>query len=384
MSSGYHRRCNYFQLLQRQTNTSTSHLIFIGGQREQARRWCKTSDIVLALVSMIFLSILNHMAEAFMGAGAPCFHNVTFSTLPTTTATVAPYFAFYVLSLQWPFTRCALNPPPLTPICQVPPVTFTIHSLRPALSPSSDPPLCCGRPFHLSAMVDLAPALHHFWPDLSSQANDVAQWHLQWLRYGACSPISQRIYFRRILSLTRQFNFVRAFTALGVNVRGDQNPKFPMVQRVANAAVGGFQVRLLCAHLPPLSTPLLKELQLCFSSDTFAIIDCPIPKLPLDRVSTTPDMCQEATHISIPYHTIQINNSYNSNNRTLPHQPLHHTPALPAGNTLLYFIVAFAVLFALAFCVLYQCRFAVQCTPLLPSTPTYYHPIHTTTSSTQQ
>lgn len=304
-------------------------------------------------------------------------HYILSSSSSSITSSMEGSFSFYVLSLQWPCTVCALNPRPLTQNCEVPPATFTVSSLWPANEPLLQQPTCCDVPFSLPSILDLTPALRRFWPDLTPLADDIAQWDYQWRRYGSCSGLSQRVYFRRVLQLARQIDFVRALKVAGINISGIRRYPLDDIQRAVTAAADGFNVRIICLYDPAFPAPLLQKLQVCFSP-SFELINCP---LHLTHPDFNQSLCT-AKRLVIPYGSAQLQ----QRNHSVPHSPSDggssQSDRLNLADAGLYVVASLAIFGAIIFCIFYQCRFAVQQSRHNQPSRTYYHPIHTSTSTT--
>lgn len=183
-----------------------------------------------------------------------------------------------VLSMMWPFSSCVFLDKLAGGACQSPPANFVVRGLWPVRA-SGDQPVCCGldsdsdSDFKASSILDLAPQLRHLFPDLSLRGSDTDLWEAQWEAYGACTGLSCRSYFRRIVELSRRFDFMRAFSAQGIVASDHRVHKLSTVERAANAAVGGFQVRIRCKQSR--LGPVLDAIHVCLDASSFHVVDCP-------------------------------------------------------------------------------------------------------------
>lgn len=290
----------------------------------------------------------------------------------------------FILSFQWPFTTCALNPPPPTLICQAPPASFTVEAFRSSFDNMESFPTCCGTPFLVAPIVDLAPALRRFWPDLSPSSNDWGLWRFQWLRFGSCCGLTQRTYFRRVLQLARQYDFVRTLKVAGIDVSGSKEHSLSHVQQAIDDAVGGFHVQLRCVRHHSSHSALLHKLQVCLSPSHFAVVDCQFDQFDsFPGTATSLEIpCNISTTVLIPFRSLDFNhpgdgNVDNNHNVTSPR--MHNYGPLPLAHAALFVFACLVTLCSLAFCVFYQCRFAVQHSRHLRSSRSYYHPIQSPT-----
>lgn len=337
------------------------------------------------LFSMLILSARVTAMSSFTSVRAnsqPCLLSSPAST-PDVSFNLSFSPSTYVLSFQWPFTSCALNPSPPTLICQAPPAAFTVEALRPSDTQLHVSPTCCGIPFLVAPIVDLAPALRRFWPDLSPSSNDWDMWRTQWLRFGNCCGLSQRNYFRRVLQLAHQYDFVRALKADGIDVSGAKEHRLVDVQRAIDEAVGGFRVQLRCVRHHSSQSPLLHRLQVCLSPNHFSVVDCAPDQSTTtfdDSTSSLDTPCNTSASVSVPFRPHDFHDPYDddstANNSTEPKPPkTHDYGSLPLAHAALFVIAALVTFSSLAFCVFYQCRFAVQHSRHLRSTRPYYHPV---------
>jgi ribonuclease I len=182
-----------------------------------------------------------------------------------------------ILEMMWPFSSCVFLDKLAGGACQSPPASFLVRGLWPVRF-SGEQSVCCAlksdsdSEFQASAILDLAPQLRHLFPDLSLRGSDTALWEAQWDTYGRCLGLSERLYFRRILELSRRFDFMRALSAQGIVASDHRTHKLSTVQKAANAAVGGFHVRIRCRQL--WRGPILDAVHVCLDPDTFHVVDC--------------------------------------------------------------------------------------------------------------
>lgn len=348
-------------------------------------RFLQRATLILFPFSLLILSthVTATSSFTFIKANSqPCLLSSPASTPDFSLNQPSP--STYVLSFQWPFTTCALNPSPPTLICQAPPAAFTVEALRPSDTQLNYSPTCCGIPFLVAPIVDLAPALRRFWPDLSPASNDWDMWRTQWLRFGNCCGLSQRNYFRRVLQLAHQYDFVRALKADGIDVSGAKEHRFVDVQQAIDQAVGGFRVQLRCVRHHSSQSPLLHRLQLCLTPNHFSVVDCAPDQSTTtfqDSSSSLDTPCNASGSVSVPFRSHDFHNPYDDtskHNRTQPTPTQNRDySSLPLAHAALFVFTSLVALSSLAFCVFYQCRFAVQHSRHLRSTRPYYHPIQT-------
>lgn len=192
------------------------------------------------------------------------------------TGTLSEYDSL-VLSMMWPFSSCVFLDNLAGSACQSPPANFLVRGLWP-VKVIGEQPLCCGSKseegsqFETSTILDLAPQLRHLFPDLTFRESDTDLWRAQWEAYGACTGLSCRSYFRRIVELSRRFDFMRAFSAQGIVASDHRIHKLSSVQRAANAAVGGARVRIRCRQ--SWLGPVLDAVHICLDASSFHVVDC--------------------------------------------------------------------------------------------------------------
>lgn len=215
---------------------------------------------------------------------------------------VAGTYAEYdslVLSMMWPFSSCVFLDKLAGGACQSPPANFVVRGLWP-VKVIGEQPLCCGSKsedgsdFKATAILDLAPQLRHLFPDLSFRDSDTDLWKAQWEAYGACTGLTCRAYFRRIVELSRRFDFMRAFSAQGIVASDHRIHKLSTVQRAANAAVGGSEVRIRCRQ--SWLGPVLDAIHVCLDATSFHVVDCP---------ASCPDSdiacCPKGSRLTMPF-----------------------------------------------------------------------------------
>lgn len=140
----------------------------------------------------------------------------------------------------------------------------------------------------------MTPALRHFWPDLSPDADDAALWREAWLQHGSCSGLGLRAYFRKVLELSRRYDFLRALNAEGVVASVEKAHGYDTVQNALNEATGGYQVGLRCKRSA--DGVFLDAVQVCLQKTGFATRHCPDDCLDGDL-----GCCLPEDEIRIPY-----------------------------------------------------------------------------------
>lgn len=202
-------------------------------------------------------------------------------------------FSLYVLSMQWPFSVCATTQA-ASEACRSPPAAFIVRGLWPTSDTPGGSPTCCGATFSLAPILDIAPALARFWPDLSPANDTVAMWSRQWLLHGSCSGLAMRTYFRRVLDLSRRYDFLRALNAVGVVAATKTAHEFQLLQKGVNEATGGYHVQMRCRHAG--KHILLDAIQVCLHKTRLETVHCPTVCLDGDV-----RCCKEDDEIHIPY-----------------------------------------------------------------------------------
>lgn len=209
-------------------------------------------------------------------------------------------YDWLVLSMMWPFSSCVFLDNLAGSACQSPPANFLVRGLWP-VKVNDDQPLCCGSasevvsPFETSSILDLAPQLRHLFPDLTFRDSDTDLWRAQWEAYGVCTGLSCRSYFRRIVELSRRFDFMRAFSAQGIVASDHRVHKLSTVQRAANAAVGGSQVRIRCRQ--SWRGPVLDAVHVCLDTTSFHVVDCDTSCPEKNDIAC----CPRGSHLTIPF-----------------------------------------------------------------------------------
>lgn len=342
-------------------------------------------------------------------------------------------FSHFTLSLQWPYTTCYhIESLPPTQNCQLPPATFTISSFWPSCSLPQTSPTCCksnnNHSFSLSPILDLTPTLRRFWPSLyKTFENDEDEWKFNWQRYGACSQLTERIYFRKVLQLCRLYDLIRVLKSYGINVSATRKYSVDVVYKAAKNTVGGYNVRLLCINHGDDSF-YLHELHICFHKFDYHIINCPdlnaISNADYDlhvskSYSQTPCHLSSSSLLFIPYGSSNNSNSDNTNTNTNTNNSntTDNSNATDNGNdnlnnfnnstsnngkddmenmttmdSILYILCSLIIFLVIAFCIFYKFRSTIIRSSFTlqyhrshhQSRPSriYYHPIHTSTSNT--
>lgn len=229
----------------------------------------------------------------------------------TTTTQSMQDYDILVLALQWPFSTCVSLGDAAGDACLSPPAAFIIDGLWPARV-AGEQPRCCfaGRNrsdaiFSVAPIVDLTPQLRHMWPDMSQDANPRSLWKAQWEKHGSCSTFSCRAYFRKVLELSRRFDFLRALSAQGVVASARRSHKFDRVQDAADVAAGGSRVRLRC-HRTSRGT-VLDALHVCTDKDGLRTVNCPASCMEDDQAC-----CQTGERIRIPFWSYERNSENQS------------------------------------------------------------------------
>lgn len=205
-----------------------------------------------------------------------------------------------VLSMRWPFSACAFLGSNAGAACSSPPAAFVVGGLRPGTLKGA-PPMCCGsglesldREFSLVPISDIAPQLLRLWPDFRQNESTIDMWRLYWQRYGSCTSFSLRTYFRKILVLSRRFDFLRALSAEGVVASGQRVHDQAVVQRAVNTAVGGFHVCMSCRAAN--NVVILRDIRVCLNKQGTRPIDCPE-----ECGATTDEVCDPGRPLRIPF-----------------------------------------------------------------------------------
>jgi ribonuclease I len=210
-------------------------------------------------------------------------------------------FDLLVLSMMWPFSSCVFLDKLAGDACESPPATFVVRGLRPT-SLAGPQPLCCApsQPSDLRAddaldqVKDIAPQLRRLFPDLSLRGSASDLWAAQWEKYGACTGLSCRAYFRRVLELARRFDFMRALSARGIVASDHRRHKMSAVQRAADAAVGGARVRVRCKQT--WRGTVLDALHICLDTSGVRVVDCPASCAEGDV-----GCCESGSHVTLPF-----------------------------------------------------------------------------------
>ena len=221
-----------------------------------------------------------------------------------------------IFSLHWPFSVCEGLGEEAGLACESPPAKFTIRGLWPTSRQGPSPVCCSGKKqgvedFSLLEIVDLAPQLLHFWPDLTHKSNGPALWESQWIEYGSCSGLSLRSYFRKAVELCRRYDFERALLAHGVVTATAKTNRYSVLQTAVNSATGGYQVSLRCRKIK--KEVLLDTIQVCLNKNLFTTMDCSDYCL-----SKSDDCCNANERISLPYRRNELGNEEDHSNITEP------------------------------------------------------------------
>eukprot|EP00178_Gracilaria_changii_P001254 TRINITY_DN1174_c0_g2_i1.p1 TRINITY_DN1174_c0_g2~~TRINITY_DN1174_c0_g2_i1.p1 ORF type:complete len:388 (-),score=107.84 TRINITY_DN1174_c0_g2_i1:206-1330(-) len=201
---------------------------------------------------------------------AVCASNQSATSAPPRVPSRA-MFDMYVLSLQWPFSSCSLSSS-RAPICQYPPPSFVVRGLWPSSHSLQWSPTCCSASFSLSTILDIAPALRRYWPDLQ-HADEPQLWRRQWLLHGSCSALGLRTYFKKVLELSRRYDFVRSLNSHGVVASANKPHDLQLVQRALDEATGGYHVRMRCERSSS-SSNMLRAVHVCLHKTRFDTINC--------------------------------------------------------------------------------------------------------------
>lgn len=244
-------------------------------------------------------SVLVFVAALAVAHGNDACNNTSSEPAPSD-------YDILILALQWPFSTCVSLGDAAGDACQSPPAAFVIDGLWPARV-AGEQPRCCvmglnatEAAFSLAPIVDLTPQLLRLWPDMSANADPKRLWREQWERHGSCSNFSCRAYFRKVLELSRRFDFLHALSAQGVVASARRSHRFSHVQQAANVAVGGSQVRLRC-HRSTHGT-VLDALHVCTDRDGLRTVDCPASCMEDDQAC-----CRTGQRIQIPFWSFERN-----------------------------------------------------------------------------
>ncbi|PXF40788.1 Ribonuclease S-7 [Gracilariopsis chorda] len=268
------------------------------------------------------------------------------------------HFELYVLSLHWPFSVCS-RPTAHSALCHYPPPTFTIGGLWPLSTSRSAQPTCCARSFSLSTIFDIAPALRRYWPDFE-HADEAALWRTQWVLHGSCSGLGLRTYFKKVLELSRRYDFVRALNSHGVVASTNKAHAFELVQNALNEATGGYRVRMRCEKA--LNHTVLHAVHVCLHNTRFDTINCPHTCVISTNDSSQQGCCDPSKRIYIPYWSHASDSSEEG----------QHDAAMPAGQLLVtkylpWLLRAFALLLFLLVMLYWLCTSLLRSAAASPS-----------------
>ncbi|KAH9543012.1 hypothetical protein CY35_13G039800 [Sphagnum magellanicum] len=183
-----------------------------------------------------------------------------------------------VLVAQWGYSYCC---PKKQAECCLPPylaADFIVHTLWTVKSKREIEKSCNGPVFEKEEIPsDLLGYNKVYWPSLNCSYNDFAYWKLLWERYGWCSGLTQREWFKLAIEIFDPINFIVGLFEKEIVPGGGYTQK--QFKEALKIAVG-HEVGLLCNTNSATGQRQLYQVLVCYDPDNKEVIDCDSDSLP--------------------------------------------------------------------------------------------------------